>query len=403
MTFITREGDAPFPAKSFSPPISASCVRWPRQRATVRQARKPEAQVANDAKSIFLGNMSHELMTPLNAIGGYVALIEMGLRGPVSAEQLVDFARIRHNQAHLLTLISEMLTFVRSERRMEYGSAKSAYEALREVAGCFATPSMSGNSRSSSRLTMDAAGGSKPRAQILLNLVTNAVKYASSKDGQITLSVGTTSRDVTIHVVDTGPGIHEKLSAIFDPFVQLASGLSDRGAEWVGARDQSRPRSSDERRSHGREHGGVGSRFWCGCLARRTGRAVMNQSSRSFPQLGPVLTGRFTIRIRGQLTRALVHALQRRAHGFRGPLHDAVRDAIRELQAEGLNDEAILQFFGGLVADAGRACGADRPSLMSGESAWVPVRARLLGFVETELGVPTLSPVCAMGTQDHSS
>ena len=63
-------------------------------------------------------------------------LIEMGLRGPVSAEQLVDLARIRHNQAHLLTLISEMLTFVRSESgRMEYRLGEvSAYEALREVA-----------------------------------------------------------------------------------------------------------------------------------------------------------------------------------------------------------------------------------------------------------------------------
>ena len=79
--------------------------------------------------------MSDELMTPLNAIGGYVALIEMGLRGPVSAEQLVDLARIRHNQAHLLTLISEMLTFVRSETgRMEYRLGEvSAHGALREV------------------------------------------------------------------------------------------------------------------------------------------------------------------------------------------------------------------------------------------------------------------------------
>jgi hypothetical protein len=42
-------------------------------------------------------------------------LIEMGLRGPVSAEQLHDLARIRHNQAHLCTLISDILTFVRSE------------------------------------------------------------------------------------------------------------------------------------------------------------------------------------------------------------------------------------------------------------------------------------------------
>ena len=75
-------------------------------------------------------------MTPLNAIGGYVALIEMGLRGPVSAEQRVDLARIRHNQAHLLTLISEMLTFVRSETgRMEYRLGEvSAQGALSEVA-----------------------------------------------------------------------------------------------------------------------------------------------------------------------------------------------------------------------------------------------------------------------------
>jgi hypothetical protein len=116
----------------------------------------------------------------------------------------------------------------------------------------------------------------------------------------------------------------------------------------------------------------------------------MNQSSRSFPEL-QVLTARFTIRTRGRLTRALVHALQRRANGFRGPLNDAVRDAIRELQAEGLSDGAILEFFAGLVANAARACGADRPSLVSGELAWVPLRARVLGFARTTLGVPTLS------------
>jgi hypothetical protein len=68
-----------------------------------------------------------------------------------------------------------------------------------------------------------------------------------------------------------------------------------------------------------------------------------------------------------------------------------VREASHELQAEGLNDGAILEFFGGLVGDAGRACGANRPSLMSGELAWVPVQARVLAFVRTALGVPTLS------------
>lgn len=111
----------------------------------------------------------------------------------------------------------------------------------------------------------------------------------------------------------------------------------------------------------------------------------MNQANRSFPELD-VLTGRFTIRTRGRLARALVRSLRSRAHSLRGPLDDAVREAIRELRAEGLDDRAILAFFGNLVEDAGRACGADRPSLMSGELGWVPVRARVLEFVRSALG-----------------
>jgi signal transduction histidine kinase len=235
-----------------------------------RDARKlrEAADVANHAKSIFLGNMSHELMTPLNAIGGYVALMEMGLRGPVSAEQLIDLARIRHNQAHLLTLISEMLTFVRSESgRMEYRLGElSAQGALREVA------EMLRDAVDERQLELvespdnaDAIMWADPNRvrQILLNLVTNAIKYASSHDGQITLSVGTTTRDVEIRVVDTGPGIpREKLSAIFDPFVQLASGLSDRrGGVGLGlaiSRDLARAMNGDLTVE---STVGVGSRF----------------------------------------------------------------------------------------------------------------------------------------------
>ena len=238
MTFITREGDAPFSPQEIllASDLGELCALALDNERLYRQARRlrEAASVANHAKSLFLGKMSHELMTPLNAIGGYVALIEMGLRGPVSAEQRVDLARIRHNQAHLLTLISEMLTFVRSETgRMEYRLGEvSAQGALSEVA------EMLHDSVDGRQLALvmspdktDAMMWADPNRvrQILLNLVTNAIKYASSHGGQITLSFGNTSRDVEIHVVDTGPGIpHEKLNAIFDPFVQLASGLSDR-------------------------------------------------------------------------------------------------------------------------------------------------------------------------------
>jgi len=192
----------------------------------------------------------------------------MGLRGPVSAEQLVDLARIRHNQAHLLTLISEMLTFVRSESgQMEYRLGEvSAQGALREVV------EMLHDVVDEQKLTLvaspdnaDAVMWADPNRvrQILLNLVTNAVKYASSRGGPITLSVDDALPDVAIHVVDSGPGIpYEKLNAIFDPFVQLAGGLSDRrGGVGLGlaiSRDLARGMNGDLTVE---STVGVGSRF----------------------------------------------------------------------------------------------------------------------------------------------
>ena len=72
-----------------------------------RQARG-EAERANRAKADFLAMMSHELRTPLNAIGGYAQMIEMGVRGPVTTNQLTDLRRIQSNQRHLLGLINNI-------------------------------------------------------------------------------------------------------------------------------------------------------------------------------------------------------------------------------------------------------------------------------------------------------
>ena len=66
-------------------------------------------------------------------------------------------------------------------------------------------------------------------------------------------------------------------------------------------------------------------------------------------------------------------------------MHEAVVDGCRELRAAGLDDRGIIAFFGALVEETGRACGADRPSLMSGELRWVPVRARVLELVHDAL------------------
>src|SRR5437867_12754270 len=60
------------------------------------------------------------------------------------------------------------------------------------------------------------------------------------------------------------------------------------------------------------------------------------------------------------------------------PLRRAVYNATRELRVQGLDVAATLAVLGAIVEDAGRACGADRASLLSGEPLWMPVRIRVL-------------------------
>lgn len=239
ITFVTREGDAPFTPDEIglAAEIADLCALALDNARLYREARelRAMADAANRAKSTFLGNTSHELMTPLNAIGGYVTLIEMGLRGPVTADQLADLDRIRHNQQHLMTLISEILTFVKSESgRLEYHLADVPVRAA-----LLDLVSMLENTADERRLRLspDArdehltvwADAGRVR-QILLNLVANAIKYAQADtDGVITISTSVASDVVAIHVSDDGPGIPaESLSGIFDPFVQLPNGLADR-------------------------------------------------------------------------------------------------------------------------------------------------------------------------------
>ncbi len=68
---------------------------------TAAERAAADARSANQAKSEFLAVMSHELRTPLNAIGGYAQLMEMGIHGPVTADQIEDLARVQRSQRHL--------------------------------------------------------------------------------------------------------------------------------------------------------------------------------------------------------------------------------------------------------------------------------------------------------------
>jgi signal transduction histidine kinase len=224
-------------------PLLAAALRGERAQVSLERALAQEAEArttaeeANRAKALFLATMSHELRTPLNAIGGYAQLLEMGIQGPVTERQRDAIERIQNSQRKLLILINDILRFAKLEAggvEFRMTSVQLA-DALCEIAPlvepqilekrisftCNATPHVI------IRTDLDKL------RQILLNLVTNAIKFTPA-GGCIELSGLLVKNEVVIRVTDNGIGIPpDRLESIFDAFVQVDTG-STREAEGVG-------------------------------------------------------------------------------------------------------------------------------------------------------------------------
>jgi signal transduction histidine kinase len=204
-------------------------------RAAAETARA-DAEKANRAKAEFLAVMSHELRTPLNAIGGYAELVELGVYGPVTAEQVDALARLRRSQEHLLGLINSVLNFAKLEAgRIEYqveptivGDTVRAVDAL--IAPLARARGLTLDSGDCETAVVARADGEKLR-QVLLNLLSNAMKFTGA-GGQVTVRCavvddGEGGRRVSLRVADTGRGIApDELESVFDPFVQVGRKLS---------------------------------------------------------------------------------------------------------------------------------------------------------------------------------
>lgn len=207
------------------------------QRLEATRLRERRAlAAASQQKSAFLSRMSHELRTPLNAILGFGQLLALDV-DPADTDTTESVDQILTAGAHLVTMVDEILDIGRIEsgelnldiRPVPLGPLVHA------VLGMLA-PLLEGRAL----VVRDETGAGAPSVladesrlrQVLVNLVSNAVKY-NRHGGRVTVSVSRTPDAVRLSVSDTGEGMtHAEMERLFTPFDRL--GAAEKGIAGTG-------------------------------------------------------------------------------------------------------------------------------------------------------------------------
>jgi signal transduction histidine kinase len=190
-----------------------------------------ELEVANKHKSEFLANMSHELRTPLNAILGYTELILDNIYGDVPEKIQEVLKRLEKNGRHLLSLINDVLDLSKIEAGQltlalnEYSMGEVIQTVFTSVEALATEKNLELKVKVPKDLTT-GKGDEQRIAQVLLNLLGNAIKFTD--EGEVKVEASISNETFWVSVSDTGPGLSEAdQKKIFEEF-QQADGSSTR-------------------------------------------------------------------------------------------------------------------------------------------------------------------------------
>ncbi|MEO1858200.1 MAG: response regulator [Rubritalea sp.] len=178
---------------------------------------------ANEAKSLFLAAMSHEIRTPLNGILGFTDIL---IQSDASDEQRQHLNLIKKSGNILLSIINDILDFSRVESQqvelemVDYSLTECIEETLDIHAHTAAAKNVDLLYSVDSDVPLELNGDTARIKQIILNLVSNALKFTS--EGSVVVRASRPDKKtIEISVTDTGIGFESELkSQLFQPFIQ---------------------------------------------------------------------------------------------------------------------------------------------------------------------------------------